>query len=126
MSRMGKIYLRSGLVIIFTVFFILFGVSLANNGVERIYGPMDQEQIMKEAAAKEKRKAEELEAQKKKEDAEKKEEEAKLSYEEIKRIRSQTEQDSLFGSIGNGIGNMLKQLAQFIVSLFSGIFDLFV
>ncbi|TCZ77033.1 hypothetical protein E0485_11215 [Paenibacillus albiflavus] len=126
MSRMGKFYLKIGLAIIFTVFCILFGLSLASSGVQQVYGPMNKEQIVKDAAAKKKQQEDELAAQKRKESTEMKAKEEKLSYEQIQKMRNQTEQTSLFGSIGNSIGNMLKKVAQLIVSLFSGLFDIFV
>lgn len=125
MNRTGRFYLKSGLVIIFTVFCILFGVSLASSGMERVYGPMDSEQVDKAAIAKEKQQAQDLEKEKKKL-AEAEAQKAKLTYEEIRLARNQTEHSSLFGSLGKGLGSLVKQLASLIVSFFSAIFDLFV
>lgn len=121
MDRMMRFYMKSGLFLLFALFCILFGISLASNGIERVNGPLDEQQIQ-EKLAMQAQKEQELKA---KAEAElQKAQQKQVSYEQLRHNR--TESHSLFASLGAGIGSMLKGIAKLVVSFFSSLFDLFV
>lgn len=121
MDRMMRFYMKSGLFLLFALFCILFGISLASNGVERIHGPLDEQQIQEKLAMK----AEKEQELKAKREAElQNTQQPHVTYEQLRQNR--TESSSLFASLGEGIGSMLKGIAKLVISFFSSLFDLFV
>ncbi|MEW9701567.1 hypothetical protein [Paenibacillus sp. SI8] len=125
---MKHFYLKAGLFGLLLLFCILFGVSLATSGVERIQGPLSPSpKVAQEEAAKQKAKATALAAEGAAAKLESQAKTVKMTGntkdQAGTKIDPVADHDNSLNHVGNKLGSLLQIVAHHGIKLFVSLFD---
>ncbi|WP_442603671.1 hypothetical protein [Paenibacillus sp. KN14-4R] len=127
---MHRFYFKMLLVVALVAFCILFGVSVAKQGVDRVNGPVPNQVIVGKKDTENEKLLLQLQRERKaREQLQDELQKARVAREKeidpINKTKVNTPDNSNMNGIGNRLGDLMQGAARGVISVFAGLFDAF-